>query len=513
MRLKVVRTGKELRPEHRGVVPVAAPRAARRGLRRRHHRHPEPRRAAARRHAHRGRGAAVHRPAVLRARDVPQRRGRRPAAHQAAQAPGCTQLGEEGAIQVFRPLAGSVLLLGAVGQLQFEVVAHRLEHEYGCKARIMPSRFQVARWVTAETGEGAAADERSSSASSTAIRTASPSTPSTRRPCSSNTRPSCARSRATGRRSASTRCASTPGWCSRSGWKAEGRGSRSACADLDGPKARHLRRRAEAAHRDNPARAPASPPFALPRPDPLEPAGGLAAAAVADAVGAVDRRRRLAGLAPARRLRARHDADAQRGLLRQRRRRPRVRPPCQAHRAAPGHARRGVGARGADARRAARARCLRAGADDQSADRAAVGRGARGDAALPLRQAPRRDAAGGARRRVQLRRADGLRRGAGRLGMDAGLGAGAGLVAAAGQPVLGAGLRHRVRDGRPRRRPEDRHPHLGADARPLRRRRRDGLLRGLPRRPGRRSACRSGWAASSCSASPSPRRRRCGTSR
>ena len=53
-----------------------------------------------------------------------------------------------------------MLLLGAVGQLQFEVVAHRLEHEYACKARIMPSRFQVARWVTCETGEGAAADER-----------------------------------------------------------------------------------------------------------------------------------------------------------------------------------------------------------------------------------------------------------------------------------------------------------------------------------------------------------------
>lgn len=63
---------------------------------------------------------------------------------------GLQQLGEEGAIQVFRPIAGSVLLLGAVGQLQFEVVAHRLEHEYGCKARIMPSRFQVARWVTCE---------------------------------------------------------------------------------------------------------------------------------------------------------------------------------------------------------------------------------------------------------------------------------------------------------------------------------------------------------------------------
>ncbi|MBL8301941.1 MAG: peptide chain release factor 3, partial [Ideonella sp.] len=73
---------------------------------------------------------------------------------------GLTQLGEEGAIQVFRPVGGSVLLLGAVGQLQFEVVAHRLEHEYGVKARIMPSRYQVARWVTADTGEGAAADER-----------------------------------------------------------------------------------------------------------------------------------------------------------------------------------------------------------------------------------------------------------------------------------------------------------------------------------------------------------------
>jgi len=69
---------------------------------------------------------------------------------------GLTQLGEEGAIQVFRPLAGSVLLLGAVGQLQFEVVAHRLEHEYGVKARIMPSRYQVARWVTCPDEGGGA---------------------------------------------------------------------------------------------------------------------------------------------------------------------------------------------------------------------------------------------------------------------------------------------------------------------------------------------------------------------
>jgi peptide chain release factor 3 len=71
---------------------------------------------------------------------------------------GLTQLGEEGAIQVFRPMVGSVLLLGAVGQLQFEVVAHRLEHEYGVKARIMPARFNVARWVTCDAADGGDAE-------------------------------------------------------------------------------------------------------------------------------------------------------------------------------------------------------------------------------------------------------------------------------------------------------------------------------------------------------------------
>ncbi len=67
---------------------------------------------------------------------------------------GLAQLGEEGAIQVFRPVGGSMLLLGAVGQLQFEVVAHRLEHEYGCKARIVAARYNVARWATCDAGDG-----------------------------------------------------------------------------------------------------------------------------------------------------------------------------------------------------------------------------------------------------------------------------------------------------------------------------------------------------------------------
>jgi peptide chain release factor 3 len=64
---------------------------------------------------------------------------------------GLRQLGEEGAIQVFRPHQGGALLLGALGSLQFDVVAHRLAHEYGAQARMVPSKFRMARWVTSDT--------------------------------------------------------------------------------------------------------------------------------------------------------------------------------------------------------------------------------------------------------------------------------------------------------------------------------------------------------------------------
>lgn len=64
---------------------------------------------------------------------------------------GLTQLGEEGAIQVFRPhLTGGALLLGAVGQLQFDVVAERLKNEYAVEARYSPSNYKMARWVTSD---------------------------------------------------------------------------------------------------------------------------------------------------------------------------------------------------------------------------------------------------------------------------------------------------------------------------------------------------------------------------
>jgi peptide chain release factor 3 len=62
---------------------------------------------------------------------------------------GLQQLGEEGAIQVFRPQAGGAMLLGAVGQLQFEVAIHRLRSEYGVECRLMNTSFVGARWVSA----------------------------------------------------------------------------------------------------------------------------------------------------------------------------------------------------------------------------------------------------------------------------------------------------------------------------------------------------------------------------
>ncbi|HAT38779.1 peptide chain release factor 3 [Polynucleobacter necessarius] len=63
---------------------------------------------------------------------------------------GLMQLGEEGAIQVFRPMAGGTMLLGAFGQLQFEVVSHRLQTEYGAEVRLLPARYNLARWVSAD---------------------------------------------------------------------------------------------------------------------------------------------------------------------------------------------------------------------------------------------------------------------------------------------------------------------------------------------------------------------------
>ena len=62
---------------------------------------------------------------------------------------GLRQLTEEGAVQVFYSQTGSgpAPIVGAVGQLQFDVLLHRLKHEYGVEAELNPMPYQVARWI------------------------------------------------------------------------------------------------------------------------------------------------------------------------------------------------------------------------------------------------------------------------------------------------------------------------------------------------------------------------------
>ncbi len=63
---------------------------------------------------------------------------------------GLDQLSEEGATQVFRPLQSNDLILGAVGILQFDVVAHRLKHEYGVDCVFEAVPVITARWIDSD---------------------------------------------------------------------------------------------------------------------------------------------------------------------------------------------------------------------------------------------------------------------------------------------------------------------------------------------------------------------------
>jgi peptide chain release factor 3 len=71
---------------------------------------------------------------------------------------GLEQLAEEGAIQVFKLMLGSDYVVGVVGQLQLEVMKHRLLHEYSVEADYESVEFTTARWITPKT-EGKSADE------------------------------------------------------------------------------------------------------------------------------------------------------------------------------------------------------------------------------------------------------------------------------------------------------------------------------------------------------------------
>ncbi|MEN6585943.1 MAG: peptide chain release factor 3 [Sulfuricella sp.] len=66
---------------------------------------------------------------------------------------GLQQLAEEGATQLFRPISSNDLILGAVGMLQFDVVAHRLQYEYGVDVRFELHDVATARWLRGSDAE------------------------------------------------------------------------------------------------------------------------------------------------------------------------------------------------------------------------------------------------------------------------------------------------------------------------------------------------------------------------
>lgn len=65
---------------------------------------------------------------------------------------GLEQLAQEGSVQLFRPPEGREgdAIVGAVGELQFDVVKHRLAAEYGADVRLERLSVSLARWVEGE---------------------------------------------------------------------------------------------------------------------------------------------------------------------------------------------------------------------------------------------------------------------------------------------------------------------------------------------------------------------------
>ena len=176
--------------------------------RRRHHRHPQPRPAADRRHADRRRGARVQGHSVLRAGAVPRRAAARSVQGQAAGRKACASWARKARSRCSRRSSATTLLLGAVGQLQFEVVAARLASEYKVDAvyddaRIVDRALAHAIPTTSDAARLRARPRGDAGApTSTAI------------PCISRRTASTCRWRwSAGRRSASTRRASTARSC------------------------------------------------------------------------------------------------------------------------------------------------------------------------------------------------------------------------------------------------------------------------------------------------------------
>ncbi|MFT7591963.1 MAG: peptide chain release factor 3 [bacterium] len=66
---------------------------------------------------------------------------------------GIDQLTDEGVAQLFRQNPGNRKYIGVVGELQFEVIQYRLEHEYGATCRFEALQFHKACWMTGDVSK------------------------------------------------------------------------------------------------------------------------------------------------------------------------------------------------------------------------------------------------------------------------------------------------------------------------------------------------------------------------
>jgi peptide chain release factor 3 len=63
---------------------------------------------------------------------------------------GITHLTEEGVAQLFIQDKGRRKIVGTVGELQFDVILYRLEHEYNAACRFLPLEYARASWITSD---------------------------------------------------------------------------------------------------------------------------------------------------------------------------------------------------------------------------------------------------------------------------------------------------------------------------------------------------------------------------
>ncbi|MBE0653672.1 MAG: peptide chain release factor 3, partial [Bacteroidales bacterium] len=66
---------------------------------------------------------------------------------------GVRQLTDEGVAQLFVRQPGNIKIIGTVGELQFDVIKFRLEHEYGAKCSFSPLPYSRARWITSDNAK------------------------------------------------------------------------------------------------------------------------------------------------------------------------------------------------------------------------------------------------------------------------------------------------------------------------------------------------------------------------